>query len=133
MYYVDTPRETVDAFDYDPDTGAATSRRTFADLHDVAGRPDGLTVDEQGGVWVAMARGWAVRRFLPDGTPDVVVDVDAYRVTSCTFGGADLGELYITTASFGQDERELAGQPHAGTVLRCRPGVHGLPAARYAG
>jgi sugar lactone lactonase YvrE len=133
MYYVDTPTETVDAFDFDPATGAVSGRRRFVDLHDVPGRPDGLTVDADGAVWVAMARGWAVRRFLADGTPDLVVDVPAYKVTSCTFGGDDLGELYVTTACFGLDERELAAQPHAGAVFRCRPGVTGLPAAEYAG
>jgi sugar lactone lactonase YvrE len=133
MYYVDTPTETVDAFDFDPATGAVSGRRRFVDLHDVPGRPDGLTVDADGAVWVAMARGWAVRRFLADGTPDRVLDVPAYKVTSCTFGGDDLGDLYVTTACFGLDERELAAQPHAGAVFRCRPGVTGLPAAEYAG
>lgn len=133
MYYVDTPTETVDAFDFEPTAGAISQRRRFVDLHEVPGRPDGLTVDADGGVWVAMARGWAVRRFLPDGTPDVVLEVPAYKVTSCTFGGDDLGDLYVTTACFGLDERELSAQPHAGAVFRCRPGVTGLPAAEYAG
>ena len=133
MYYVDTPTEAVDAFEFDPATGAISGRRPFVDLHDVPGRPDGLTVDAEGAVWVAMARGWAVRRFLPDGSPDTVVDVPAFKVTSCTFGGPALDELYVTTACFGLDERELAAQPHAGAVFRCRPGVTGLPAAEYAG
>jgi sugar lactone lactonase YvrE len=133
MYYVDTPTEAVDAFDFDAGTGAVSGRRRLVDLRDVPGRPDGLTVDAEGAVWVAMARGWAVRRFLPDGTPDAVVEVPASKVTSCTFGGPALDELYITTACFGLDERELAAQPHAGAVFRCRPGVAGLPAGEYAG
>jgi sugar lactone lactonase YvrE len=133
MYYVDTPTEAVDAFGFDPATGAVSGRRRLVDLRDVPGRPDGLTVDAEGAIWVAMARGWAVRRFLPDGTPDAVVAVPASKVTSCTFGGPALDELYVTTACFGLDERELAAQPHAGAVFRCRPGVTGLPAAEYAG
>lgn len=133
MYYVDTPQEAVDAFDFDPATGAVAGRRRLVDVRELPGRPDGLTVDAEGAIWVAMARGWAVRRFLPDGTPDAVVDVPAYKVTSCTFGGPGLDELYITTACFGLDERELAAQPHAGAVFRCRPGVAGLPAREYAG
>jgi sugar lactone lactonase YvrE len=133
MYYVDTPTEVVDAFDFDPATGAISGRRPLIDLHDVPGRPDGLTVDAEGGIWVAMARGWAVRRFEPGGAPDAVIELPAFKVTSCTFGGPDLGDLYITTACFGLDERELAAQPHAGGVFRCRPGVSGLPANSYAG
>ena len=133
MYYVDTPTEAVDAFDFDVATGAVSGRRRLVDLRDVPGRPDGLTVDADGAIWVAMARGWAVRRFLPDGKPDAVVDVPACKVTSCTFGGPALDELYVTTACFGLDERELAAQPHAGAVFRCRPGVTGLPAFEYAG
>jgi sugar lactone lactonase YvrE len=133
MYYVDTPTEAVDAFDFDPATGAVSGRRRLVDLRDVPGRPDGLTVDAEGGLWVAMARGWAVRRFLPDGTADAVVELPAYKVTSCTFGGPGLADLYVTTACFGLDERELAAQPHAGAVFRCRPGVTGLPAFEYAG
>jgi sugar lactone lactonase YvrE len=133
MYYVDTPREIVDAFDYDAATGVVSGRRTFVDLHDVPGRPDGLTVDAEGGVWVAMARGWAVRRFGPDGALERVIDVPAFRVTSCTFGGAELTDLYITTARFDLDDAALADQPHAGAIFRCTPGVHGLPAAEYAG
>lgn len=132
MYYVDTPREIVDAFDFDLATGAVSDRRTFVDLHDVPGRPDGLTVDAEGGVWVAMARGWAVRRFGSDGRVEQVIDVPAYRVTSCTFGGADLADLYITTARFGLDPAALAEQPHAGAVFRCAPGVRGLPAHAFA-
>lgn len=133
MYYVDTPTEAVDAFDFDPPTGAVSGRRRLIDLRETPGRPDGLTVDAEGGIWVAMARGWAVRRFAPDGRPDDVVEMPASKVTSCTFGGRDLADLYITTACFGLDERELAAQPLAGAVLRCRPGVRGLPATAYAG
>ncbi len=124
MYFVDTPTRRVDVFDYHPD-GTATGRRTFADLSDAPGRPDGLTVDAEGGVWVALVRGGQLRRYDQTGWLDEVIDVPANRVTSCGFGGPDLDELYLTTGWFGMtpDERE----PLAGALFRLRPGVAGKP------
>jgi sugar lactone lactonase YvrE len=133
MYYVDTVAETVDAFDYDVETGEISNRRVFVDLHDTPGRPDGLSVDVEGGVWVAMARGWAIRRFGPDGALEHVLDVPALRVTSCAFGGDDLTDLYVTTASDGLSAADREEQPHAGALLRCEAGVAGLPVPAFAG
>jgi sugar lactone lactonase YvrE len=128
LYYVDTPLRRIDVFDYDVATGDATGRRTFVDLAGADGRPDGLTVDADGGVWVAISRGGAaVRRFLPDGSPDLVVDLPVPNVTSVTFGGPDLDDLYVTTARIGDN-------PLAGCLFRVASvGVRGLPADRYAG
>jgi sugar lactone lactonase YvrE len=130
MYYADTVAETVDAFDYDVATGTLSGRRRFVELHDALGRPDGLSVDVAGGVWVAMARGWAVRRFHSDGSLDCVLDVPCMRVTSCAFGGPDLTDLFVTTASEGVDRDK---QPLAGAVFRAAVGVAGLPLPPYAG
>lgn len=133
MYYIDTPTQRIDAFDFDPRTGAIANRRCFVDVAAVEGNPDGLTVDAEGGVWVAMANGWCVRRYTAYGEFDTVVRLPVQKVTSCTFGGPDLGDLYISTASAGLSDGELADQPEAGLVFRCRPGFHGLPAHPYAG
>lgn len=128
FYHIDTPARRLDVYDYDADEGYPSGRRVLADLRDTEGLPDGLTVDADGCIWVAMARGGAaVRRFSPEGAPLQVLRIPAAKVTSCTFGGPDLDELYITTACFGLDEVQLARQPHAGAVFRARPGVRGLP------
>lgn len=131
LYYVDTPTRRVDAFAYDLETGDISHRRTFVDLEGVPGNPDGLTVDADGGVWVVMARGGTVRCFSPRGRQEMVVELPVQRVTSCTFGGADLGDLYVTTGTFGDRAVRSSAQP-AGSLLRLRPGVVGLPAATFA-
>jgi sugar lactone lactonase YvrE len=133
LYYADTPTERVDAFDYDPATGAVSGRRTFVDLHDVPGRPDGLTVDRDGGVWVAMARGGTVRHFDPDGRAAGVIEIGPPMVTNCEFGGPDLSDLYVTTGCVGLGEADLVRYRRAGALLRIPDvGVTGLPANRYA-
>ncbi|AYY13169.1 SMP-30/gluconolactonase/LRE family protein [Actinobacteria bacterium YIM 96077] len=115
MYYVDTPCERVDAFRYDVETGSISARRTLIDLRDTPGRPDGLTVDADGGIWVAMARGGGcVRRFTPDGDADDVIELPVPHATSLAFGGDDLRDLYITTSQLGLDADDLRHWPLAG-------------------
>ena len=127
MYYADSPLRRVDVFDYDPATGEAFARRAFADLSEAEGVPDGLTVDADGCVWVAMWGGSALRRFTPDGQPDAVLPVPVSQPTSCAFGGPHLADLYITSARVGLTEDQLAAQPLAGRLLHVRPGPVGLP------
>jgi sugar lactone lactonase YvrE len=129
MYYVDSTPRRVDVLDYDAATGAASNRRTFVQLEGVP-QPDGLCVDAEGCVWVAFWDGWCLRRYRPDGTVDRVVELPVQRVTSCCFGGPDLTDLYVTTAS--PDEPDPA-QPNAGGLFLLRPGVSGLPTHRFAG
>jgi sugar lactone lactonase YvrE len=134
MYFADTPLERVDVLDYDLATGEVAGRRPFVDLHDVPGRPDGLTVDQDGAVWIAMARGGAVRRYTADGRLDLVIEFPVRLVTSVTFGGDGLGDLYVTTSREHLSETDLAGQPLAGSVfLVAGTGARGLPANTYAG
>jgi sugar lactone lactonase YvrE len=95
MYYVDTLTSRIDVFDYD---GDIANRRTFVEIDKADGFPDGLAVDAEGGVWVALWAGSAVRRYAPDGTLDEVVPVPATNVTACCFGGDDGRTLFITTA-----------------------------------
>jgi len=125
MYYVDTPTRRIDVFDYEPESGAIANRRALTELEEGAGDPDGLVVDVEGCVWVALWNGSAVRRYGPDGELIGVVDVPAGRVTKAAFGGAGLDELYITTAA--------GDEPLAGGLFRVRPGVRGLPAHAFAG
>jgi sugar lactone lactonase YvrE len=127
-YYNDTATHQVAVFDYDPDAGL-TDRRVFVSIPD-GGRPDGLTVDADGGVWVAISNGGVVRRYRPDGVLDEVVDVAARKVTACTFGGAELDRLFVTTSREGL----APGQdPLAGSLFTVTPGVAGLPTREFAG
>jgi sugar lactone lactonase YvrE len=128
-YYNDTPTGQVAVFDWAPDTGL-TGQRTFATIPAADGFPDGLTVDSEGGIWVALYAGGAVRRYAPDGTLDAVIEVDAGRVTACTFGGDDMRQLFITTSREGLAEGE---EPLAGSIFTAVPGVAGLPVRAYAG
>jgi len=127
MYYADSPTRRVDMFDYDPATGDAFQRRVFVDLSRVEGVPDGLTVDADGYVWVAMWGGGVLRRFTPGGQQDAVLPVPVSQPTSCAFGGPGFTDLYVTTASIGLSESERAAQPLAGRLLRIQPGPVGLP------
>lgn len=129
VYYNDTPTRCISAFDYSPEEGLS-GRRVFAEIPDGAGFPDGLTVDADGGVWVALYAGSAVRRYRPDGTLDGVVELPVTQVTACTFGGDDLGELFVTTTRENVPDGE---QPLAGALFRCRPGVTGQPVLPFAG
>jgi sugar lactone lactonase YvrE len=125
-YYNDTDTHRTDVFDYDRRL-SLTGRRPFAD---VPGRPDGLTVDAEGGVWVALSDSGAVRRFSPQGTLEEVVEVSARKVTACTFGGPGLDQLFITTSREGL---EPGDDPLAGSLFYTDAGVRGLPAREFAG
>jgi sugar lactone lactonase YvrE len=128
-YYNDTPTHRTDVFDYDVDSGL-TGRRPFAEVPPEAGHPDGLTVDEEGGVWVALYEGGAVRRYASDGVLDEVIEVPARKVTACTFGGPNLDELFITTSREGLETGE---DPLAGSLFRAEVDVAGLPVREFAG
>ncbi|MFF5309828.1 SMP-30/gluconolactonase/LRE family protein [Streptomyces massasporeus] len=124
MYYIDSPTRRVDVFDHAD--GRITGRRTLAEIEESAGFPDGLTVDAEGCVWVALWQGSAVRRYTPDGELDRVIELPVPLVTACAFGGADLSDLYITTARVGLTEPPaLAGSlfvvPGAGKGLALPP------------
>lgn len=127
MYYIDTGTGGVDAFDFDLASGGIANRRQLIVIDPAAGKPDGLAVDADGGVWVAVWGGSAVHRYAPNGSLDRRVAVPVTQVTSCCFGDRDLGTLYITSAARGVHE------PHAGALFACRPGCTGLPTAAFRG
>jgi sugar lactone lactonase YvrE len=125
-YYNDTATQTVSVFDYDGEAGL-TGRRIFAT---VDGRPDGLTVDSEGGVWTAINGAGVVHRYSPGGELDEVIRVGPARVTACAFGGAELTELFITTS---REDLEPGEDPLAGSLFGAAPGVVGLPVRTFAG
>ena len=125
--------DRVDRFDLEPTTGALTGRQPFVDLSADGFWPDGMTVDDEGMLWVACGRAGAVRRYRPDGTVDGVVHVPTSNPTSVAFGGADGGDLYITSSWFDLEPAEQTNEPLASAVFVCRPGVTGRPAPRYTG
>lgn len=129
LYYADSPTGRVDTFDYDPATGALADRRPFASL--TGGLPDGLTVDTEGRVWVAVWGAGQVRAFHPDGTPYATVDVAASHVSSCAFAGPGRDLLVVTTATEGLTGDRRRAEPHAGRLFTCRPGATGLPATPF--
>ncbi|MGQ4385930.1 SMP-30/gluconolactonase/LRE family protein [Streptomyces sp. SAS_270] len=126
MYYVDSPTRRIDVFDVGEDQ-LPVNRRTLATVED--GFPDGLTVDADGCVWVALWDGGAVRRYTPSGELDRVVELPVRRPTACAFGGADLTDLYITTACTGLE----APHPMSGSVLVLPGAGKGLPQPAFAG
>jgi sugar lactone lactonase YvrE len=125
FYYADSNSGRVDLFDTDPETGALGGRRAFVTVPDAHGVPDGLTLDAEGCVWLAVWNSGELRRYTPEGRLDTVIRMPARQVTCPAFGGPDLGTLYITTAREGYTEAELTEQPHAGDIFACTPGVTG--------
>ena len=133
MYYVDTPTMRVDMFDFDPVNGDITNRREFVTIQHGGGRPDGLTVDSEGAVWVATWPGYGVHRYLPDGTLDAVIPLPVSNVSSIELGGPDLRDAFITTAWELLSEEEHAVQPLAGSLFRTRVEVPGQARVPFAG
>jgi sugar lactone lactonase YvrE len=129
MYYVDSTTQQIDAIAFDVDRGRLGARRRFAAVDPDDGLPDGLTVDAEGGVWLALFGGRAVRRYGRDGTLDAEIRLPVTNPTSVAFGGADLSDLYITSAKHRLSAQQLAREPLAGSVLRLRPGIRGRAAA----
>ncbi|HLK78746.1 MAG TPA: SMP-30/gluconolactonase/LRE family protein [Streptosporangiaceae bacterium] len=129
MYYIDSATQQVEVFDYDTALGIPARRQPLARVATETGMPDGLALDDEGGVWVALWRGAAVHRYGPDGRLDVVIDLPVELVTACAFGGPGLDELYITTSRQGLT---AAGRA-AGALFTARPGVRGLPCTAFAG
>jgi len=125
MYYIDSLDHQVDVFDYDPATGEIDGRRRFAAVGGGDVLPDGLTVDADGGVWVAVWGGGVVLRHDPDGRVRESLEVPASHVTSCAFGGPDLDRLYISTAA--------GPGPLGGALFVCEPGVTGQPSHPFRG
>ena len=131
MYFADTPRLTVCAFDYDPDTGDATNERVFLDFTSLPGRPDGACVDADGCYWIACVFGWAVLRVTPDGKVDRQISLPVEKPTMPAFGGADLSTLFITSIGGGGTHKVDPAQPEAGGLFAIDVGVRGVPEPHF--
>ena len=123
-YYADTPTQRIDAFDYDYRRGL-TRRRPLITIPPEDGSPDGITVDNEGGIWVACWGGSAVRRYHRDGSLDAVIDIPGVKqVTACTLGGPHLDRLYVTTSRRGLDPIATGG---AGAIFIVDDVIPGQP------
>jgi len=131
MYYIDSMAYRVDAFDFDVQTGEISERRPLIVIERGGGIPDGLAVDDEGGIWVALWGRAAIRRYEPDGELERVLDVPADNVTACCFGGGDGRSLYVTTASVELPAERHSEQPLAGSVFVTDAGVSGPPARPF--
>ncbi|NGO45011.1 SMP-30/gluconolactonase/LRE family protein [Streptomyces ureilyticus] len=128
MYYIDSPTRRIDVFDIGDDQ-RPVNRRQLAAIEDGSGFPDGLTVDAEGCVWVALWDGAAVRRYTPSGDLDRVIELPTRRPTACAFAGPDLTDLYITTARTGLEDPH----PMSGSVLVVPGAGKGLAQPAFAG
>ncbi|WP_439595762.1 SMP-30/gluconolactonase/LRE family protein [Falsiroseomonas sp.] len=134
LYLADSGRRRIDVFDFDLASGTLANRRPFVSFAEGEGVPDGLTVDAEGGVWVALWDGWRVARYRPDGTLDRAVNLPVPRPTSCAFGGPDLATLFVTSARVRLSAAELAEAPLSGSVFAIETGgPHGLPEPPFHG
>jgi sugar lactone lactonase YvrE len=130
VYYADTMTGRVDVYDFDPGTGGFSGRRVFTTIDEGAGRPDGMAIDEDGGVWVALWQGGAIHRYDETGRLSERVEVPVHLTTACTFGGPDQATLFITTSRQGLGATAEAA---AGAVFAIRPGVRGAELPAFAG
>jgi sugar lactone lactonase YvrE len=133
MYLADSHVKTIFVYDFDLAAGMIGPRRVFTTMDDRPGVPDGSSVDAEGFIWNAVFDGGCVVRYAPDGRIDQTVQLPVSRPTACTFGGADLATLYVTTARFRIAPDKLAAEAHAGGLLALDVGMKGLPEPLYSG
>ncbi|MDX9863841.1 MAG: SMP-30/gluconolactonase/LRE family protein [Anaerolineaceae bacterium] len=133
MYYADSSRYVIYAYDFDLNIGSIKNRRDWIKFSPEYGIPDGLTVDSEGYVWCAFYSGAKVTRFNPQGKMDIEISLPVSQPTSCAFGGKDLTDLYITSSWLGLTEEERAAQPLAGDIFMVKTDVPGLPEPEFEG
>ena len=135
MYLIDSLTKNVFAFDYDLDLGNISNRRVVVTIPDeLKGYPDGMAIDQEGMIWVALWAGFKVTRWNPH-TGELLqsISLPAPNVTSCTFGGLNMNELYITTARKDLDQAALAQYPLAGSVFRLKTDIVGMKNFEFIG
>jgi sugar lactone lactonase YvrE len=131
MYFIDSLAYRVDVFDYDLPTGEISFRRPLVAIDPDDGLPDGLAVDADGGIWVCLFGGGAIRRYAPDGALDLHIELPVTNPTCPTFGGEDLTTIYITSARHRLSEDQLANEPHAGALIAIDSPVGGMATNRF--
>ena len=133
MYFADTHRHRIFAYDFDPELGQPTGERVFADLSLEARRPDGSAIDAEGCLWNAEYAGGRVVRYSPAGKVDRVIPMPVSNPTSCAFGGAGLDVLFVTSARQRLTPGQLAKEPLAGSVFAISVGMKGVAEPRFRG
>jgi L-arabinonolactonase len=133
MYYTDSPLRVIYVYDFDLESGEIENRREFVKVPVTEGFPDGLAVDSEGYVWSAQWDGWRVTRYDPDGKVERVIPMPVQRPTSCTFGGKDLDQLYITSAWTGLKEVDQREQPFAGDLFLLQTTIKGQVESYFSG
>jgi sugar lactone lactonase YvrE len=133
VYVSDQRHRQIIVLDYDIATGFTSNRRIFARLSEEDGMPDGLIVDAEGFVWNGHWDGWKLTRYAPDGKIECQIRFPIQHVISFAFGGKNLDELFVTTASWGFGEYERKQQPWAGDLFRIKTDVKGLIEPAFAG
>ena len=131
MWHTDTKKQVILACDIDCETGETGPPRTFADLNEWRGKPDGAAIDAEGFLWVALWDGARVVRFSPEGELEREVPLPVSRPTCPVFGGDDLRTVFVTSASEKLSEEDLKKQPAAGGLFSFRADVPGLPSPVY--
>lgn len=133
FYYIDTPTFQVAAYDFDKSTGDITNKRIAIEVPKSDGYPDGMTIDNEGMLWIAHWGGWQITRWDPQtGKKILSIPLPIAKVTSCTFGGKTLGDLYITSASIDLTDDERQQQPRAGSLFVIRDcGFKGVDAFEF--
>ena len=131
MYLADSGPRVVHAFEFDAERGTISAGRDLVTVADDVGRPDGMTVDAVGDLWVAIYGGGRVHRYSPDGALRQVLRVPAEQTTSCAFAGPGLHWLYVTTGTEGWSDDDRRAEPAAGVVYRLDTDASGRPAAPY--
>ncbi len=130
-YFTDSYAHEIWRYEIDPSSGEIGPRRGFAKIDPADGYPDGMTVDGEGCLWNAHWDGWRVTCYRPDGKIERVLEVPVPKPTAIAFGGSDMKRLFITTASIGMNEAQLAEAPWSGCLLACDLDVAGLPDSDY--
>lgn len=133
LYFTDSPRRIIYAYDFDATTGTITNRRIFVQASDESGVPDGLTVDSEGHIWSAYWDGAKIVRYTPQGQVERVIQMPVLRPTSCVFGGSTLDELYITSAWSRLSEEQRRQYPLSGDLFRIKAGIRGLEKYTFGG
>ncbi|HXH99609.1 MAG TPA: SMP-30/gluconolactonase/LRE family protein [Sphingobacteriaceae bacterium] len=133
FYFIDTPTHEIVAYQYDKETGSISDKKTLVSIPKEDGFPDGMTIDNEGMLWIAHWNGWQVTRWNPDtGEKLYNIPLPVSRVTSCTFGGENLEDLYITSAKVGLSDSELLDQPLAGSLfVKKKCGFKGVLAVEF--
>lgn len=133
MYFIDTPTKQIVRYDYDNTTGNISNPKVVVSFIKEIGFPDGMTIDQEGMLWVAQWGGYGVSRWDPTNSKLLdFIKVPAANVTSCVFGGENLNELYITTARIGTTDEDLEKYPNAGGLFKLKTNIKGGPTYQFA-